>query len=78
MKTFVAFLTLTCLFGCSQTAVEEQAEPQPACVPTPRSNAVCYALFDPVCGCDGRTYSNNCEAEAVGIKQYTKGACAGK
>lgn len=76
MKTFVAFLVLSCLFGCAETTVD--SETPAACVPTPRANVGCIALYDPVCGCDKATYSNSCEAEAVGIKQYTKGACAGK
>jgi Kazal-type serine protease inhibitor domain len=35
----------------------------------------CTAQFDPVCGCNNKTYPNSCEAERVGIKTYTKGEC---
>ena len=74
MKPFIAFFSLACLFGCAKPAVE----PTTGCVATSRQNVVCVALFEPVCGCDGRTYSNSCEANAVGISRYTPGACAGK
>ncbi len=36
---------------------------------------VCTEQYDPVCGCDGNTYSNSCMAECEGIENYTKGTC---
>jgi chitodextrinase len=46
------------------------------CIPkTPDPDIVCIALVDPVCGCNGVTYSNGCEAERNGIVNYTKGGC---
>lgn len=35
----------------------------------------CITVFDPVCGCDGKTYSNKCFAKLEGIKKYTEGEC---
>lgn len=39
--------------------------------------AICPTVFDPVCGCNGISYSNACEAQALGgVLQWTEGACA--
>lgn len=35
----------------------------------------CTLDYSPVCGCNNKTYSNACAAEAVGITEYTQGEC---
>ena len=38
------------------------------------NSCVCMEIYQPVCGKDGNTYANSCEADCQKIK-YHKGAC---
>lgn len=42
------------------------------CVSRP---AVCAAVFEPVCGCDGEQYPNQCSANMAGVDVFFEGEC---
>ena len=76
MKKLILLSTFL-IFACSSDSDDNEDAPN-MCVDETLINldTACIAVFDPVCGCDGNTYNNSCEAlNWYGVLAYEDGSC---
>lgn len=75
-KFFILFFALVSVFAFAQGGPNDSTVTNNCIDPSLiNPNAICPAVYAPVCGCDGVTYSNSCEAEAAGVLYYYQGDC---
>jgi len=70
-------LSSTLLASACQRPATRATPPTADCIDPAKikPDGICTMDYNPVCGCNGQTYSNPCVAGNAGVRSYTPGPC---
>ncbi len=69
-KLFFYFLFTILIFSGISCNKEDET-----CQEKIQEDCNCIMIYQPVCGCNGKTYGNGCTAQCSGISEFVEGEC---